>query len=160
MTDRILIAGCGDVGNALGRLLLDEGCQVWGIRRTVSALADGIVPWAVDLTDAASLHSPPTDFDYLFYTASADRRDEDSYRAIYVRALRDLIEALRETGSPLRRVLFTSSTAVYGQSQGEWVDEESTTEPARFNGHIQLEAEAYVRSLPGGMVLRLSGIYG
>ncbi|MDH3200904.1 MAG: SDR family oxidoreductase [Myxococcales bacterium] len=160
MTERVLIAGCGEVGNALGARLLADGYEVWGIRRNVSALAEGIRPWPVDLTDPRSLRSPPTLFDYVFYTASADRRDESSYRAVYVNGLRDLLGALEAAGSPMKRVFFTSSTAVYGQQTGEWVDERSVTEPARFNGRILLEAESLVRGLGPGVVVRLSGIYG
>ncbi len=160
MAERVLIAGCGGVGNALGARLLADGCEVWGIRRNVSALAAGIHPWPVDLTDPDSFRSPPTQFDYVFYTASADRRDESSYRAAYVGGLRDLLQALGAAGSPMKRVFFTSSTAVYGQRNGEWVDERSVTEPARFNGHILLEAESIVRALDFGVAVRLSGIYG
>lgn len=160
MSERVLIAGCGGVGNALGTRLLADGCEVWGVRRNVSALAEGIQPWPVDLTDPSSLGSPPAQFDYVFYTASADRRDESSYRAIYVEGLRGLLRALEATGSPLQRVLFTSSTAVYGQRSGEWVDEQSATEPVRFNGHVLLEAEAVVKASGLGVVVRLSGIYG
>ncbi|MEM9729474.1 MAG: SDR family oxidoreductase, partial [Myxococcota bacterium] len=160
MSQKILIAGCGDVGNALGRRMIQSGHQVWGIRRTVSALSPGIEPWPVDLTDRGSLRAPPTEFDVMVYAASADRRDAESYRATYVDGLRHTIDSLRDAGSPLTRILFTSSTAVYGQSQGEWVDEESTTAPRRFNGEILLEAEDVVTALDGGVVLRLSGIYG
>jgi len=160
MPERVLIAGCGDVGNALGARLLADGSEVWGVRRTPARLGEGIRPWAVDLTDAAALRNPPTEFDCVFFTASADRRDEESYRAIYVDAFRSLLGALRAAGSPLERVFFTSSTAVYGQRAGEWVDEQSPTEPTRFNGRILLEAEALVRALRGGVVVRLSGIYG
>jgi len=160
MSERILIAGCGDVGNALGTRLRADGCEVWGVRRNLSALAEGIHPWPVDLTDPRSLRSPPTEFDYVFYTASADRRDESSYRAVYVDGLRDLLQALEAARSPLKRVFFTSSTAVYGQQSGEWIDERSATEPPRFNGHILLEAEAIVKALGSGVAVRLSGIYG
>ncbi len=160
MTERVLIAGCGDVGNALGARLLAHGNKVWGIRRNISALAEGIQPWRVDLTDPSTFHSPPTQFDYVFYTASADRRDESSYRAVYVDGLRDLLQALEKAGSSMKRVFFTSSTAVYGQRNGEWVDEGSATQPARFNGQILLEAESIVRGLGSGVAVRLSGIYG
>ncbi|TNF63839.1 MAG: SDR family oxidoreductase [Deltaproteobacteria bacterium] len=161
MNDRVLIAGCGDVGNALATRLLADGCAVWGVRRRVEALARGIQPWRIDLTNSASFDAPPAAFDYLFYTASADRRDEDHYRSVYVDGLRDLLNALRAAGCPLRRVLFTSSTAVYGQSKGEWVDESSATEPLRFNGRVLLEAESVVRQVPAtGINVRLSGIYG
>jgi nucleoside-diphosphate-sugar epimerase len=161
MSDKVLIAGCGDVGNALARRLLAEGCDVWGVRRRVEALTDGVRPWRIDLNDPHSFGRPPAAFDYLFYTASADRRDEDAYRAIYVDGLRNLWASLRDAHCKLRRVFFTSSTAVYGQSSGEWVDESSATEPGGFNGRILLEAEALVREAPEmGISLRLSGIYG
>ena len=161
MTHDVLIAGCGDVGNALGLRLIDDGCRVWGIRRRVAALAPGIEPWRVDLLEPSTLDAPPARFDTVFYTASADRRDEEAYRAIYVDGLRHLLGALRSAGCPLRRVFFTSSTAVYGQSGGEWVDESSPTEPRGFNGRILLEAEALLRDAPEqGVSVRLSGIYG
>jgi nucleoside-diphosphate-sugar epimerase len=161
MPDKILIAGCGDVGNALATRLLADGCEVWGVRRRVEALARGVQPWRIDLTDRESFSAPPAAFDYLFYTASADRRDEDHYRSVYVDGLRDLLSALRDADCPLRRVFFTSSTAVYGQSKGEWVDESSATEPSGFNGRVLLEAEAIVREAPEtGINVRLSGIYG
>jgi nucleoside-diphosphate-sugar epimerase len=161
MPDNVLIAGCGDVGNALATRLLADECEVWGVRRRVEALARGVQPWRIDLTDRQSFNTPPAAFDYVFYTASADRRDEDQYRSIYVDGLRDLLSALRDTDCPLRRVFFTSSTAVYGQSEGEWIDEDSVTEPSQFNGRILLEAEAIVREAPEtGINVRLSGIYG
>jgi nucleoside-diphosphate-sugar epimerase len=161
MADTVLIAGCGDVGNALATRLLAEGSEVWGVRRRIDALADGVHPWRIDLTDAESFGAPPAEFDHVFYTASADRRDEDHYRAVYVDGLRNLLHALRSADCPLRRVFFTSSTAVYGQSDGQWVDETSATEPLRFNGRILLEAERVVHEAPEtGINVRLSGIYG
>jgi len=161
MSDKVLIAGCGDVGNALATRLLAEGCEVWGVRRRIDALANGVRPWRIDLTDPGSFDAPPAAFDYLFYTASADRRDEEHYRSVYVDGLRDLLDALRTAACPLRRIFFTSSTAVYGQSEGEWVDEDSATEPPRFSGRVLLEAEAIVRkAAETGINMRLSGIYG
>jgi len=161
MPDKVLIAGCGDVGNALGARLLADGCEVWGVRRQVEALATGIQPWRIDLTDPSSFGAPPVAFDYLFYAASADRRDESHYRAVYVDGLRNLLETLRTAERSLRRIFFTSSTAVYSQDDGQWVDESSAATPARFNGRVLLEAEAVVRSAPEiGINVRLSGIYG
>jgi nucleoside-diphosphate-sugar epimerase len=161
MPDQVLIAGCGDVGNALATRLLADHCEVWGVRRRIDALAKGVRPWRVDLTDPARFDAPPAAFDYLFYTASADRRDEAHYRAVYVDGLRDLLNTLRVAGCPLRRIFFTSSTAVYGQNEGEWVDENSATAPPGFNGRVLLEAEAIIREAPEtGINVRLSGIYG
>ena len=161
MADKVLIAGCGDVGNALAARLVGEGCEVWGVRRRVEALTQGVQPWRIDLTEPRGFGPPPAAFDHLVYAASADRRDEEHYRSIYVDGLRDLLAALRKADCPLRRVFFTSSTAVYGQSAGEWVDEASATEPQGFNGRVLLEAEAIVREAPEiGINVRLSGIYG
>jgi nucleoside-diphosphate-sugar epimerase len=161
MGDKVLIAGCGDVGNALATRLLADGCELWGIRRRVEALAPGVKPWRIDLEDPSGFSSAPAKFDFLFYTASADRRDEDAYRSIYVHALRDLLSVLRAAACPLQRVFFTSSTAVYGQSRGQWVDERSVTKPSGFNGRVLLEAESIVRNGPEtGVNIRLSGIYG
>lgn len=161
MPDKVLIAGCGDVGNALAARLLADDCEVWGVRRRVEALGDGVQAWRIDLTEPRSFATPPAAFDYLFYTASADRRDEDHYRSVYVHGLRELLQALRAAGCTLRRIFFTSSTAVYGQNAGEWVDESSRTSPLRFNGRVLLDAEQIVRDAPElGVNLRLSGIYG
>ncbi len=148
MSDKVLIAGCGDVGNALATRLLADGYEVWGVRRTIGALAEGVRPWRIDLTEPRSFGSPPAAFDHVFYTASADRRDENHYRSVYVDGLRDLLGALRTAGCPVQRVFFTSSTAVYGQSDGAWVDEDSATKPPQFSGRVLLEAEAIVRDAP------------
>ncbi|MHC4895149.1 MAG: Rossmann-fold NAD(P)-binding domain-containing protein [Planctomycetota bacterium] len=57
--------------------------------------------------------------------------------------------------------MFVSSTAVYGQADGEWVDEDSPTEPEGFNGRVLLEAEALLDACPSRTTsLRLGGIYG
>lgn len=161
MTDKVLIAGCGDTGNALGRRLLEAGYEVWGARRTIGALEAGIRPWKLDLTAAESWDRSPAEFDYVFYMPTPDSRDERAYRTIFIEGLSALLERLQEQPRPVRRLFFVSSTAVYGQSQGEWVDESSETEPSGFNGRVLLEAEATATqgAIPAAVV-RFSGIYG
>jgi nucleoside-diphosphate-sugar epimerase len=74
--------------------------------------------------------------------------------------VRNLLGSLGAQGG-IRRLLFASSTAVYAQSAGEWVDEASQTAPREFRGRILLEAEELVRTGPfPATVLRLGGIYG
>ena len=157
----VLIAGCGYVGTVLGTRLTLEGHDVWGLRRHTDALPSSIRPFVADLTVPETLEALPPGLDVVFYTASADASDDDSYRAAYVEGLRNLLHALDNQRQPLRRVLFTSSTGVYAQSSGAWVDETSPTEPAEFSGIRVLEGE---RLLLGGLfpatVLRLGGIYG
>src|SRR4029077_5055024 len=73
--------------------------------------------------------------------------------------LQRLLAALE--ASRVRRVFFTSSTAVYAQHDGQWVDEDSETAPTNFSGVRLLEAEALLRRCPlPSTVLRCSGIYG
>jgi nucleoside-diphosphate-sugar epimerase len=157
----ILIAGCGYVGTALGLRLVEAGHIVWGIRRSAEGLPPGIRHLAADLTAPHTLQELPPALDVVFYTAAPNGSDEAAYRAIYVDGLRYVLEALvRQHQSP-RRVLLTSSTAVYAQSAGEWVDETSPTEPQHFTGRRVLEGERVLLDGPfPATVLRLGGIYG
>lgn len=161
MAARVLIAGCGDVGNALAERLLKDGSEVWGSRRRIEQLAPGVKPWQVDLTAPDTWSDLPASFDHVLYMPSPDRRDESDYRAVFVDGLRALIDRLDRGAAPVRRFLFVSSTAVYAQNQGEWVDEHSATEPSRFNGRVLREAEEVVLAAPWtGVNVRFSGIYG
>lgn len=157
----MLIAGCGDVGTALGLLLAADGHEVFGLRRHPGRLPDPIRPLAGDLTDAASLTSIPDGIDLVAYTAAADRFDDDAYRRAYVDGVANLQRALHARRSRPRRLLFTSSTAVYAQTDGGWVDERSPAHPTSFSGRCVLEGERLVLAgdVPG-TVLRLAGIYG
>jgi len=116
---------------------------------------------AADLTIPETLRELPPALDVVFYTAAPNGPDEAAYRAIYVDGLRYVLEALvRQHQSP-QRVLLTSSTAVYAQSGGEWVDETSPTEPQHFTGRRVLEGERVLLDGPfPATVLRLGGIYG
>lgn len=156
----VLIAGCGDVGTELGRLLAVRGHQVWGLRRRPGGLPAPIRPRAADLTDPDSLENLPP-CDYVVYTAAAPGQTEDAYRLTYVEGVRNLLAALEDQDREPRRVFFTSSTGVYGQNNGEWIDEGSPTKPKSFSGRILLEAERRILESPfPGTVVRLAGIYG
>lgn len=158
---RILIAGYGYVGTALGTRLVAEGHEVWGLRRAAAGLPPGVHAVVADLTNPQTLRHLPPDLEVVCFTAAADGSDEAAYRAIYVEGLRHLVEALVEQGQSPRRVLFTSSTAVYAYARGEWVDETSPTEPQHFTGRCLLEAERLLQASPfPATVLRLGGIYG
>lgn len=157
----VLIAGCGYVGIALGTLLASDGHVAWGLRRRTELLPPSVRPVAADLTDLKTLQALPSSLDFVFYTAGADRSDDEAYRAAYVEGLRNLLNAVAGQRHRLRRIFLTSSTGVYAQSSGEWVDETFPTEPTDFSGIRVLEGE---RLLQGSQfpatVLRLGGIYG
>ncbi|CAM2006484.1 NAD-dependent epimerase/dehydratase family protein [Acanthopleuribacter pedis] len=158
---KVLIAGCGDLGGRIGRILAGRGARVHGMRRSVERLPVEILPIAADMTVAPLESLVPEDIEVLFYTASAGGRDEAAYRAAYLTGLSRVLAAVRQKCPHLRQVLFSSSTSVYHQGGGAEVDETSPTEPTRFSGRILLEAEQLVReSGYAHCVVRLSGIYG
>lgn len=158
---RVLIAGCGYVGCALGELLVARGDSVWGLRRRPQSLPAGIAPLEADLAVARTLQDLPPSLDFVVYAASPGGRDDAHYRTAYVEGITRLLEALVLQQQSPRRVFFLSSTAVYEQSRGEWVDESSETEPQHWSGRRLLEAERRLQqSVFASTVLRLGGIYG
>lgn len=156
----VLIAGCGYVGGALASRLAARGERVVAIRRDASALPAGVVPLAADLRDRAALAGVPADVDRLVYAVGPDGSGEDAYRAAYVEGLSNVRDALAAAGASVRRAVLTTSTAVYAQDGGEWVDETSET-TARGTAAVLLEGERIVQgSFEQGVALRLAGIYG
>lgn len=159
----VLIIGCGDIGTALGRELIDEGHSVVGVRRHVKALdGSGITPLALDL---ASLEEGDTQAlpqaDYVIYTVSADRFEESAYHSAYPQGLKRVLSVLERQPTPPRRVFFVSSTSVYSQQEGETVNEQSPTDPSSFSGKLMRQAEqALITHRLAGSVVRFSGIYG
>ncbi|MFH7445305.1 SDR family NAD(P)-dependent oxidoreductase, partial [Pseudomonas syringae pv. tagetis] len=73
--------------------------------------------------------------------ATPSQRDETGYRMGYVEGLRNVLSWLEQTGQRPMRLIFVSSSGVYGQLSGEWVDEHSVTEPTNYTGTVMLEAE-------------------
>lgn len=158
---RILIAGCGYVGQELGLRLVREGHSVCGLRRGPGRLPPGLGGFSADLTRPETLRDLPGPFDVVFYTAAAGRRSEAGYRSAYLEGLGNLIGALQGQDPSVRRLFFTSSTAVYGQSGGEWVDEDSPAEAGHFRGRLLRDAEQVLLDGPiAGTVVRIGGIYG
>lgn len=158
---RVLIAGCGYVGSALALRLTSAGHTVHGLRREVGRLPAGVEPVAADLRDPDTLRQLPAGLRYVVYTAAPDGSGEDAYHSVYSKGLRNLLLALGESGQRPDRVILTSSTSVFGQKDGEWVDETSRTAPDNYRGRSVLEGERTLLAGPfPATVLRLGGIYG
>ncbi|NWB55005.1 SDR family oxidoreductase [Pseudomonas sp. F8002] len=158
----VVIAGCGDVGSRLATQLLAQGWEVHGLRRDISRLPKGVIGIAGDLFNEDCPDTWPVGgVDYLVYCAAATDHDEAGYRAAYVQGLRHVLEWLNDYGQEPRHLLFVSSSSVYGQQNGEWVDEESATQASGYSGQVMLEAEqvALKSGIPA-TVVRLTGIYG
>lgn len=158
----LLIAGCGDVGTRLAQRMLAQGWTVYGLRRSVAALPASILPVAADLSlDQCPAAWPSGVLDYLVYSAAATVHDEPGYRAAYIDGLRRVLSWLDERGQCPKRILFVSSSGVYAQQDGGWVDEASPAQATGFSGRVMLEAEQVVlaANIPA-TVVRLTGIYG
>jgi nucleoside-diphosphate-sugar epimerase len=158
---RLLIVGCGYVGSALAERRVRAGDTVFGMRREVADLPDGVTSLRGDVSVSGGLGALPPNLDYVVYAVGAKARDEASYRRAYLDGIGNLLDALGDEAQSPKRILFTSSTSVYAQSRGEWLDEESPTHPQRFSGQIMLSAEGLLRgSRYPSVAVRLGGIYG
>ena len=158
---KVLISGCGYVGEALGHELLARGDEVIGLRRHAGMLPPALSPLAADLEDPASLRGLPGDVSAVVFCAGARQRNEAAYVSTYVSGLENLLRALEDAGARLERLVFTSSTAVYEHDDGRWVDEDSPAEPVAPTSKRLIEAEAVAREgAAKTTVLRLGGIYG
>ncbi|EPJ48585.1 MAG: NAD-dependent epimerase/dehydratase [Osedax symbiont Rs2] len=153
---RILIAGCGDVGSTLGKLLATEH-RVYGLRRTINKLPAQLHPIAADLSDLSSLKNLPA-IDILVYCAAPRRGASGVYTQTYLDGYRNLLAALPETPA---HVFFTSSTSVYAQSEHQWIDERSSASADSEKAQIMRAAELQVLASDcPATVVRFSGIYG
>jgi nucleoside-diphosphate-sugar epimerase len=160
---RALVIGCGYLGRRVAAIWRSAGWDVSALTRTpenVAVLSHlGLEPIIGDVLLPETLKSlPPADV--VLYAVGHDRRAVSSKRDVYVQGL---VNFMNEHGRGVRRLLYVSSTSVYGQDRGEWIDETCETTPATEDGRIQLAAEEEVRRRcheGAGSVLRFSGIYG
>lgn len=181
---KILIVGCGDVGSRLAQQLAVQGHEVHGLRRSHFSL-EGVHSLTGDVTVPASLRFP-AGLDYVFVllapgaagTAGASSATgavgasgisgaatasivagEAAYRRVYFEGTRNVFAAL--SGQQLRRLFWISSSSVYGQEDGGWVDENSPAEPASASARVLLESEALaLQSGWPATIVRFAGLYG
>lgn len=155
----VLIAGCGYVGAALAHSLLPSHI-VWAIRRQADRLPQGVEPLALDMSQPFALPDGVA-FDWVFYTAAAAEFTLAAFQAAYVDGPRHLVAALATSGQSPKRVFYTSSTGVYGQRDGESVDESTPAEPGDATGRAVLQGEqTFLNSGLPSTVVRYAGIYG
>lgn len=159
---RILIVGCGRIGTRLGLQLTAAGHTVFGLRRQPYSLPQAIIPCAADLDNDTDLGERlPAALDQVYVILTPSQYDDDGYRRRYVDGLTNLRGALESSGNAGVRLIFVSSTGVYGENAGAWVDEDTPPQPTRFSGKRLLEAEAIAARHPGEhVIIRFAGIYG
>ena len=155
---RALIAGCGYLGRALADLLATNSWEIEGwtlspeSARELSEAGHRARP--IDISNEQQVAAQKGGFDAVIHCASTRGGDVDAYRRTYLDGARNLVRQF-----PDARLVFTSSTSVYAQSNGEEVSEESVAEPRHKSGKVLREAENLVLT-HGAVVARLGGIYG
>ncbi|MCA9123462.1 MAG: SDR family oxidoreductase [Planctomycetaceae bacterium] len=158
-----LILGCGYLGRRVAQAWLGDGHEVLALTRSLETAARlrarGIRPIVGDVTGSLDL-SDCDEIDTLLFAIGFDRTAGKSIREVYVDGLRRVLDCLP---APPRRFIYISSTGVYAQNDGQWVNEQSLSVPLREGGKACLAAEELLRQCAIGertMILRLAGIYG
>lgn len=154
---RLLIVGCGDLGIPLAERFYQRGVEVWGLRRDPSKLPAFIHAVAADVTVADSLHVLKDHyFDSVVISLTPGEFSDERYRQVFVEGLANVLRVVTT-----EQLIFVSSSSVYHQSEGQWVDEDSPTQPTSFSGKRLLEAEALLNNYASpSTVVRFAGIYG
>ncbi len=158
-----LIFGCGYLGRRVARRWLTAGHEVFAVTRTrvrADELATlDIRPLVMDIMRPETLAALPT-AETVLYAIGYDASQGRSMHEVYVSGLKNVLDALPDATG---RLIYISSTGVYGDSAGEWVDEDTRCQPQREGGRACLAAEEALAAHRFGeksVVLRLAGIYG
>ena len=162
MLKDVLIVGCGDIGVRVARLVQQAGGDVIGLARSeVGAgrlLALGIDPVMANLDDAASLNALPTAGKLIFYFAPPPGGGPFDSR------MRNFCQAV-DSGQAPAKVVYISTSGVYGDCRGEWVTEQTPINPQTSRAQRRADAEETLlewskrRAVPVA-ILRVTGIYG
>ena len=165
---RVAILGCGYVGIELGRQLTAADHDAVGVRRSASGVeaieAAGFTGLRADVTDDEALAAVP-EADAVVFAASSGGRGADAAREVYVEGLKTAVDHFCGRESTPERFVYTSSTGVYGDHDGEWVDEGTPIEPTTAKTEVLAEAERIAVERPAeygvdGTVARYAGLYG
>ncbi|AHF98746.1 sugar epimerase/dehydratase [Halostagnicola larsenii XH-48] len=165
---RVAILGCGYVGCELGGQLAERDHEVIGVRRSEAGLETieslGFEAVRADITDEDDLESIPS-VDAIVFAASSGGRGATAARRVYVDGLETAIEAFGSREDPPDRLVYTSSTGVHGDHDGDWVDEETPIDPTTEKTAVLAEAERVALEEPPeygfeGTVARYAGLYG
>lgn len=158
-----LIVGCGYLGERVARRWREGGQSVYVMTRSESRAAVlrdlGYTPIVADVTRAETLKQLPA-VETVLLAVGFDRSVGNSIHDVYVEGLKNVLAALPgETG----RLIYISTTGVYGSADGEWVDETTPPAPKREGGQASLAAEELIavhQLGPRSVILRLAGLYG
>ena len=163
MSLRKFVIGCGYLGLRVAKKWREAGHTVYvttrSEKRSEELRRQGFEPYLLDITNPNRPTSLPA-VDTVLYAVGYDRHSGASREDVYCSGLTNVLAQLPMVDD---RLIYISSTGVYGQAAGEWVDETSACDPTREGGRVCLAAEDLLRSSPFGeraVILRLAGIYG
>lgn len=159
---RRLVVGCGYLGTRIARAWRDAGDEVYATTRggrSAALSGQGFQPLTLDVT-AGPLSGALPEVDTVLFAVGRSRHSDVTMFDIHVAGLSAVLDAL-PAATP--RVIYVSTTGVYGQDDGEWVDETSVADPLREGGRACLAGERLLQGHARGrdaVVLRLAGLYG
>ncbi len=158
----ILIVGCGDIGVRVAQLEKQAGRKVSGLVRSEEGAerlrSYGIVPVMGTLDDLTSLSDLPTGGKLVYYFAPPTGGGPFDSR------MRSFCQAVSAGPLP-EKVVYMSTSGVYGDCGGEWVTEETPLNPQTSRAQRRVDAETTLKewgqehSVPV-VILRVTGIYG
>lgn len=156
---QVLMIGCGDIGTRAGTALAAQGWRVAGVRRNPQQLPASIQPFVGDYTcadglSAVSMLRP----DYIVFSPLPAGRDAAGYQRGYFEAIHHIVSS--GVAERAARLVFISSTRVYAESDGGWVDETSPLTTTDAAALAIIAAENAAAEVCPTTVLRASGIYG
>ena len=159
MPRSVLIAGCGFVGLPLARSFVRAGWETHAITASEASAAslrgEPFPAYAADISDKKSFRQlAGRSFDVVIHCASSGRGGAGKYAEVFFAGTQNLMASL-EYG----RLIFSSSTSVYAQTDGSWADETCPADPTRETSQILRKTEDLVLAR-GGTVARLAGLYG
>ncbi|KQT37917.1 NAD-dependent epimerase/dehydratase family protein [Methylophilus sp. Leaf414] len=155
---RVLQIGCGGLGTLIAQETLAHGHELIIVRRSRQAVPQGAQVLHLDVVKGDAL-APIAELqpEILLYCLAPV--EGQSYQQTYVQGLKNVLAHVSK--SALRHVFFISSTGIYGEHQGEFVDDSTAVVPADADGQVMLDAERLLYELPcAHSALRVSGIYG
>jgi nucleoside-diphosphate-sugar epimerase len=161
----VLLVGCGWLGREVAARLVARGDRVTGVTRTEASAQSlrevGIDATAIDLAAAGAVGRLGARPDAIVAMQSASGRDETAYTRAYLDATQTILESGAAEGVPL---VYVSSTGVFGQTDGSWVDEATSPQPADGISRVLVAAERLVldrsRHRAKACIVRCSGLYG
>lgn len=162
MLKNIFIIGCGDIGRRTAALWQARGAAVTALARSDASAQRlqqlGITPVAGDLDQPASLRHLPLTGALLYYFAPPPALDDTDAR------MRALVAAMTDGARP-GRIVYLSTTGVYGDNHGAWVTEDTPLQPRAARSKRRVDAETVLRAFGRQqgvpvVILRVPGIYG